>query len=118
MRVTGAEELYGCFHEFFAGELGAREGVEDVGAVLGEEGFALLDAFYVGVFELDPPVRLEFAEGWLGWFLVKFKGVSCFFCRKITYTWFGGMAIGTVDMVEVVPCLCQTRDMGLEVVRR
>ena len=44
--------------------------------MLGEEGFALLDAFCVGVFELDPPIGLEFAEGWLCWFLVEFKDMS------------------------------------------
>lgn len=65
VRVALAQELQGRFHGFFACELGAGQRVEHVWAVRGVQGQALLDACFVCVFQLEPPVGLELAECWL-----------------------------------------------------
>lgn len=64
LRVAVAVELERHLHDFFAAEFTAREIVEDHLAILLEEAFSFGNAFDVGVFELEPPVRLQLGQSY------------------------------------------------------
>ena len=62
--IASTEKLQGHFHELFACELATREVVENELAVFRKEGDSGSDGLGVVAFELQPPVRFKFREGY------------------------------------------------------
>lgn len=59
LRIARTEKLEAGFHEFLTGQIAAREVLEYVLAVFGEEALPLLNSGAIGIFKLQPPIRLE-----------------------------------------------------------
>ena len=57
--IARTEKLEAGFHEFFTGQLAAREILEYVFAMFGEEALPFLDSGAISIFKLQPPIRLE-----------------------------------------------------------
>lgn len=59
LRIARTEKLEASFHELLTGQLAAREVLKYVLAMFGEEALPLLDSGAIGIFKLQPPIRLE-----------------------------------------------------------
>lgn len=59
LRIARTEKLEAAFHEFLTGQLAAREVLEYVLAMFGEEALPFLDSGAISIFKLQPPIRLE-----------------------------------------------------------
>lgn len=59
LRIASTEKLEASFHKFLTGQLAAREVLEYVLAMFGEEALSFLDSRTISILKLQPPIRLE-----------------------------------------------------------
>ena len=107
LRVAGAHELKHHLHKLLAGELRPWKIVEDQLAVVFEKRHALLDARFVRLLKLKPPVCFEFGESCEGG---QPSSINAYLeseqAGKVkigTYTLFGDTPIEKVGRDEATP---------------